>query len=148
MSTKIDITNSINTINDGGLNTAAKVRAVYTIINNELFGTPFIGGSLAPISAYDDIVTELTINLKTNCLFSKSDNVLTFNIEVSNTTGSILGVTDLFEFSNTFEVLSGHPQFCVSNTNKLSFSTNKAVIDSIGVAQVIRFNGQIILNEI
>lgn len=148
MAKKIDITNSINTIGDGGLNPAAEVRAVYNIINDELFGTPYIGGSLAPISIYTDIVTELTANLKTNCLFSKSGNILTFNIEVSNTTGSILGVTDVFEFSNTFQVLSGYPQFCVSNANKLSFSTNKAVIDSIGVAQVISFNGQLILNEI
>lgn len=55
MSTKAQIQSSINTINDGGANTAAEVRAVYNTILDNIYGT---------------VITEAYSNLADNTTFT------------------------------------------------------------------------------
>ena len=148
MATKTELETLITTkLADDSNIIAEEHRAVELSLVDEIYGNIYVGGSLITISTYDNIINELTPNLKTNCIFSKNGNILSFFIEIANSTGSIIGLTDVFEFSNYFQVLIGFPQSCISNNKKITFSTNKMTINSLSAGEVISFDGQIILND-
>lgn len=148
MATKTEQQNLINTNLASGISIpAVDHREVELSLVDEIYGNIYVGGSLIPISTYDNIINELTPNLRTNCIFSKNGNILSFFIEITNSTGSIIGLTDVFEFSNYFQVLIGFPQSCISNSKKITFSTNKMTINRLSVGEIISFDGQIILND-
>ena len=66
MSSKAQITTSINTIDDGGQNTASEVRAVFETLNSEFF--PSV-----------DTITETIADETVTLLIRKSGNIVTIN---------------------------------------------------------------------
>jgi len=79
MSSKSQITTSINTINDGGNNTASEVRAVYETFNDEFFPIvdTYTGTNNSGVFFQFD--------------FAKSGNTVCLNIVIRNTTTLTVG---------------------------------------------------------
>jgi len=89
MSKKIDITNSINTIDDAGLNTALEVRTTLDVLKDNAYGTVITETDLTvnTITAKNSINTSLkyTVNVL------KQGRIVTIKGIVRNTSASIVG---------------------------------------------------------
>lgn len=77
MSSKVDITNSINTIDDGGQNTASEVRAVFETLNDEFF------------SEVETISGTTLLGFSYDFKFLKQGNTVILQGELTNNSGLI-----------------------------------------------------------
>jgi hypothetical protein len=89
MSTKAQITASINTIDDGGNNTASEVRSVFETLNNEFFPS---------VDTYTGVNAD---NVFYKFDFAKIGNIVFLNIAIRNQASlSVGGQTFLFSSLN------------------------------------------------
>jgi len=127
MSKKIDITNSINTIDDAGLNTAAEVRSVLDVLKDNAYGTVITETDLTvnTITAKNSINTSLkyTVNIL------KQGRLVTIKGIVINTSASIVGTgsNDFF-----FEIVGSEylPNITGENTIFITFNGSHVIFDS------------------
>lgn len=140
MATKTDIQNAINTINDGGLNTAAEVRAVYEVFKDALYPTK-ITDSQSTTNVLTIDLADITYVLN----LTKIGNLVSVSGRISNGTGAIISDVDLISITNTeyypdctalnpFYFTSGSNIFQITSSNKIKLTT------SLGVGEDVYFN--------
>ena len=93
---KADITVQINTIDDGGVNPASEVRAVYEVLNDS-----FYGEKTTDTNASTNVLTEFTSTKAYDVKTIKKGGQVTITGTLRNNTGAILsGGTSWFTISN------------------------------------------------
>jgi hypothetical protein len=140
MASKATITASIDTINNGGANTAAEVRAVFETLNTEIF-TP---------DAYTQLVTFST-GFTLNLLIQKIGALVILNGVVENTTAGILSLPTTaqaipakYAYTNTIALEGRIPRNAgvdfsyLINSSGITFINSDAVI--VFPSEVRRFS--------
>jgi hypothetical protein len=140
MASKATITASIDTINNGGANTAAEVRAVFETLNTELF-TP---------DAYAELVTFST-GFTLNLLIQKIGALVILHGVVENTTSGILSLPTTaqaipakYAYTNTIALEGRIPRNAgvdfsyLINSSGITFDNGGAVI--VFPSEVRRFS--------
>ena len=94
---KADITVQINTIDDGGVNPASEVRAVYEVLNDNFYGL-----KTTDTNATTNVITESSSDKVYDVKTIKKGGQVTITGTLRNNTGAILpGGTSWFSISNT-----------------------------------------------
>lgn len=150
MSKKIDLTNSINTIDDGGLNTALEVRTVLNDLKNNSYAD--VINEINTSLIFDTTnTTRVDVEHSYNCVFVKQGRKVTIigNIKNNITPSSIvsnevwfnINMGDFSQYAkkfliNAFTEDSGELVRCSLLGNAFT------VVDAIAPEQTITFNFQ------
>jgi len=136
MSTKTDITNSINTINDGGLNTASEVRATLNTLKDNAYGDRITEKDTSSVKV---VTSENTINtsLGYQLTFVKQGRFVNVQGFLINNSASIVGDSAADDYF--FEIISSEFLPVVASTYKfpngnefIKVENNKIYYSSIG----------------
>ena len=144
MSTKAQITTEINTIDDGGLNDAAEVRAVYEVLNDNFYGIKTTDNN-----ASTNVFTEDDADKIYSVATSKNGGVVSNRFTLRNNTGAILPSNTVWlTITNTeYEQQASSPVYqtgqSASNGDNIRFllTTNTlANLEPIGIGEVVYLN--------
>jgi len=145
MSTKTDITNSINTIDDGGLNTASEVRATLNTLKDNAYGSVIT----ELVSTGSEVLNNTTKDLSTkyySLSYVKQGRLVSLNGNLTNKTGSILSSSTWFTFNSGEFLPASTPCEFIGTTSTGSdvlckiIGNTFTVVGSIGNNQTIYFN--------
>jgi hypothetical protein len=150
MSKKIDLTNSINTIDDGGLNTANEVRNVLNDLKNNAYGD--VINEINTSLIFDTTnTTRIDIEHSYNCIFVKQGrrvtvignikNYITPSSIVSNEVWFNINAGDFSQYAEKFSINAFTED--TGELVKCSLLGNAfTVVDAIAPEQTITFNFQ------
>ena len=127
MASKAQITTSINTLENGGNNTASEVRAVFETLNSEFF---------PEIDVIGNSIGGLSFTLR----FSKIGRLVTVSISCTNLTSGILGNIE-YQLPEKYKslYLSYHPLFISSN--RMNIELNPDVTSPVVKPSWLEFIG-------
>ena len=134
MATKTEIQNAINTIDDGGLNTAAEMRSVLELIKNAFYPALITDTHLTTnlFSASGSLTYRINV--------FKIGNVINIIGFVSNTTSEIISNVDICETLNTEYFSETGMKFYANENAKIDILNGVISLNgSIGIDDVINF---------
>lgn len=142
MSTKTDITNSINTIDDGGLNTAAEVRATLTTLKDNAYGSVILDTQASTNVVTADNATDRQYSISV----LKQGREVTMKGFLKNNTGFMIAAEVFFtinagEYTQDSNVITFYAkkQTDGSNVRCALGASTLTLIDTIGANQTIFF---------
>jgi hypothetical protein len=150
MSTKTQMIGFINTIVDGGVNTALKVRTALNDLLTDNYGVIY-GGSNYTSSAYPEITTQVLSNVAYRFDFVKQGRLLHFSGQVRNQTGALIENQQIFTIANT-EFSSIFQNRIIGRTDAgqsaiFTFNGNTLTADILAQSSNYYLNGTIILTD-
>tara|TARA_R100000541_G_scaffold45643_1_gene52619 strand:+ start:3378 stop:3830 length:453 start_codon:yes stop_codon:yes gene_type:complete len=142
MSTKLDITNSINTIDDGGLNTALEVRTTLNTLKDNAYGSVINDTQATTNILTADNATNRQYNIN---IVKQGRKVLLIGFLKNNTASMISGEVFLTinagEYTQDSNVITFYAkkQFGGSNVRCSLGANTLTLIDTIGANETIFF---------
>jgi len=150
MAKKIDITNSINTIEDGGLNTAAEIRALHNLELDNNYGDIVMEGSgIAATPSQITLGNLADTNIKYGIHIVKQGRIVVMKGFIWNQTTRIISNSQISDFA--IEIIN--PEYFpdgLSTTTlfpialgtfvELNSSDKKIYINALGAGELRNFN--------
>lgn len=150
MSTKADIQSSINTINDGGLNTAGKVRTVFGNMLSNAYGTVVTDTQVTTNVLTADNATDKQYSVS---ILKQGREVLISGFIKNNTTSMIAGevffTINSGEYTQDSNIITiyGNLQTTGDNVRIALGSSTLTLIDTIGANATVYFQTKYYTNS-